>query len=491
MQPPAFIVNDDIEQVKSKAMPTIPQAFIAFRDGWTELNIEEEPFKLVMEEDYVNHHNLDPLIETFTHMVKAMTSALTSRGLPLNRVNAFMYLLPTGVISKLADSTTQHLIANGLEQIRDNREYYQFLATKMLRSRFRMSSPAAFLSMENLSKFHQFDLMDLKRYNEILGSSGYPNTPNEIDTTKRESNSWQQEKRQFRSFVELEKIIFERTVDTFLNKKNGQLVVDDELIASKSKDVESKYVTKRKKGKEGPVTDCVACSLSNVIFGIRLRLVGDKQVENVYKLLEHLPKLVTPNECITLTFDRGYGKLHFIQQVSLSNYQIQTIAPDQGSHHPFLVHTLVGKKIKEWKKRKPDITPTQIDGNIEICRKWIYADGPYLGSNARVASKTIMKTNFYATVLRDVYDRKASSNVIRMFSVGTKFSQRHNEWIAYKSKTLVSKTDMFSSRDDDGKFSELESTVLKNCYPLTLVQRTADWFLMKSFRLTGTMAQKL
>ena len=180
MQPPAFIVNDDIEQVKSKAMPTIPQAFIAFRDGWTEVNIEEEPFKLVMEEDYVNHHNLDPLIETFTHMVKAMTSALTSRGLPLNRVNAFMYLLPTGVISKLADSTTQHLIANGLEKIRDNHEYYQFLATKMLRSRFRMSSVAAFLSMEHSTKIYQFDLMDLKRYNEILGSIGYPNTPNKL-----------------------------------------------------------------------------------------------------------------------------------------------------------------------------------------------------------------------------------------------------------------------------------------------------------------------
>ena len=73
-------------------------------------------------------------------------------------------------------------------------------------------------------------------------------------------------KKQFRSCVELEKIIFKRSVDTFLNKTNGQLVVDDELIALKSRDVESKYVTKRKKGKEGFVTDCVACSLSNVIL---------------------------------------------------------------------------------------------------------------------------------------------------------------------------------------------------------------------------------
>ena len=170
-------------------MPTIPHAIIAFCDGWKELNIEEEPLKLIMEEEYVNHHNLNPYIETFTHMVKSMTSVLKSRGLIFNRVNAFIYLLPAEVISKLTDSTTQHLIDNGLDPIRDNNEYYQFLARKMLRSRFRISSLAAFLLMEHLAKIYQFDLMDLKRYNEILGSIGYPGTPNEIDTTKRTSSS--------------------------------------------------------------------------------------------------------------------------------------------------------------------------------------------------------------------------------------------------------------------------------------------------------------
>ena len=29
---------------------------------------------------------------------------------------------------------------------------------------------------------------------------------------------------------------------------------------------------------------------------------------------------------------------------------------------------------------------------------------------------------------------------------------------------------------------------MKTCYPFTLPKRTADWFLMKSFRITGTMA---
>ena len=137
------LINAGIKTVESKSVPTIPHAIIAFCDGWKELNIEEEPLKSIMEEEYVNHHNFKPCIETFTHMVKSMSSALQSQGLIVNRVNAFMYLLPAGVISKLTNSTTQHLIANGFSSIRDNIEYYQFLATKMLRSPFWMSSVVA------------------------------------------------------------------------------------------------------------------------------------------------------------------------------------------------------------------------------------------------------------------------------------------------------------------------------------------------------------
>ena len=163
--------------------------------------------------------------------------------------------------------------------------------------------------------------------------------------------------------------------------------MNDELIASKSRDVESKYVIKNNKYKEGPVTDYVVCSLTSVIFGMRLRLVEDKQVDNVYKLLEHLPKLVSHCKSISLTIDRGYGILQFLTQVSLFNYTMQTIALKLGSCHRFIVNKVIKPKIQEWKARKPDITPKQINGNIQICRKWIYADGPYLGTNARVALK--------------------------------------------------------------------------------------------------------
>ena len=62
----------------------------------------------------------------------------------------------------------------------------------------------------------------------------------------------------------LEREVFTKSVDTLLNRRNGSLVIDDELISSRAVDVEQKTVSERKSGKEGPVSDCIACSLTSV-----------------------------------------------------------------------------------------------------------------------------------------------------------------------------------------------------------------------------------
>lgn len=94
----------------------------------------------------------------------------------------------------------------------------------------------------------------------------------------------------------------------------------------------------------------------------------------------------------------------------------------------------------------------------------------------------------YATVLRDVFDRKADCKELRMFSVGKTFRETHNQWITYNSKHIINKSDIFFTRGKDGNWSSIDKFILKSYFPLTILQRTANWFLMKSFRLTGTMA---
>ena len=56
-------------------------------------------------------------------------------------------------------------------------------------------------------------------------------------------------------------MIFTKSINTLMHICNSHLVIDDELISSRAKDVETKTVSNHKAGKEGPVADCVACSL--------------------------------------------------------------------------------------------------------------------------------------------------------------------------------------------------------------------------------------
>ena len=113
------------------------------------------------------------------------------------------------------------------------------------------------------------------------------------------------------SLKNLEKIkilFFEATVKILLNAKDGVLVIDDELIPLRAKYVEEKAVSNRKSGKEWPVADCMACSILEIVYGMKLRSSGVSQVDNVVALVSAVPKI---NQNVSLTFDCGYGKRSF------------------------------------------------------------------------------------------------------------------------------------------------------------------------------------
>ena len=76
-----------------------------------------------------------------------------------------------------------------------------------------------------------------------------------------------------RNLNELEKNIFKRSMLILFNTESGSLVVDDELVASRAKDVECKAFSSRKTGKDGPVADCAADSITCMLLGTRLNFM--------------------------------------------------------------------------------------------------------------------------------------------------------------------------------------------------------------------------
>jgi hypothetical protein len=89
----------------------------------------------------------------------------------------------------------------------------------------------------------------------------------------------------------LEKKVFERLVDLFLDSGYRGYVLDDELIASKAEDVELKILSTRKSGGEGPTCDCICDSYFQFVLAMRVQSTGDSQMYNVGKLLHTLPPI--------------------------------------------------------------------------------------------------------------------------------------------------------------------------------------------------------
>lgn len=85
--------------------------------------------------------------------------------------------------------------------------------------------------------------------------------------------------------------------------KNGLLTNDDKLVSSKAGNIESKTVSNRENGKESSVADYVSCSQCSILFGMRLHVNGETDLQNIEKLFQTLPlKKETSILCLLVIF---------------------------------------------------------------------------------------------------------------------------------------------------------------------------------------------
>ena len=101
----------------------------------------------------------------------------------------------------------------------------------------------------------------------------------------------------------IEQFFFERTISVMLNKKNGLLVLDYELVSSHAIDVELKAVSSHKSGKEGPVSDCISDSQIGTLFAMWLRTKGVSCEENCKQVMETIPQNTLAESKLCMTFN--------------------------------------------------------------------------------------------------------------------------------------------------------------------------------------------
>ena len=115
--------------------------------------------------------------------------------------------------------------------------------------------------------------------------------------------TWMRRRILLNNLVSLEKELFVRMVETLLNRTDGHLVTNDELSRPRVEDIEKKVLSHRKAGKEGPTSNVITCSFTSVLFEVQIRVHGEKLEDNVNGLIDTLPKIISEDAKIRLTFD--------------------------------------------------------------------------------------------------------------------------------------------------------------------------------------------
>ena len=372
---------------------------------------------------------------------------------------------------------------------------WEFLATKYFRSMFRVSIDIAFQIMQVIADNKQFELMKQERYQEILVAiRGFTLIGRCVQD---EEHTWMKQGDLLRHLNPMERIIFQNSVTTLFNKKNGVLTYDDEMIGSRANDVESKSLSNRKSAKEGPVADCVSCALTSVLFGMRLRVKGETEAKNMNELLGTLPlkkeNASTNNSCLTM--DRGYGKIKNIAVADSFGYDVYSFAATRGSNHSIIALSELEAHKKQWEKKvaKKELKLVDLNRRLDLLEEYTFDDSTkLLGSEVLTATSDSILENqkVYAISVCEVFDNKKEVKHLPFFITGD-HDDLMNCWVARTKHMSLSNDHLFSHKKASKERIEIENKLLQNCYALSMSQRTLCWFMGRPFRLTGTIVDTL
>jgi hypothetical protein len=218
--------------------------------------------QIISESEYAEQYASKRFRETYLNMADSVSKYCVRHGIDNDDAAVFTVLFSNTAVEKIRLHTTQQLVKNGHHAVTTIAEMHQFFGTMFIRSRFRVSNDLFFDSFGVIveSKYN-VTLMKKDRYIAILKClRGYEVAGRCGDDDN--NGTWFQKKNRLRKLSELENVMFQPTLDIVMNRNCGEVVLDDELIGSRARDVNQARQTHslRKAGKDGVVADCFACA---------------------------------------------------------------------------------------------------------------------------------------------------------------------------------------------------------------------------------------
>jgi hypothetical protein len=485
-------VDDDVTAFPAPGrVPALPAA-LRHQQNWRLLRIDDQPnfsFQQTATQ-YMLKDRFKSFVDGFR---RKFSHKLRLHSLETSEVNIFSLLFGQAIDSIL-EFTNESLSTRNL-QLMSPSEFRLFLGTMLLSSSFNASVETMWDMMRSVSNSK---CMSKQRYNQVLSNlRGF-------DVSKRMvqevTGSWCDQRNKLRNLHFLEKRIFERTVEFFFDPETSTAVIDDELTASKGEDVETKIVTERKAGKEGPVTDVVTDCYFQVILGIRLRTVGESQMVNVQKLLVTLSAVGADYRAADsgpiVACDRGYGKLSFINMLKELNFKVITIANNLGSEHPFVGQSAIDAFQQKVRRAVPDLGSEGFSRLLQEHNITDFVvhdlDTALMGPQVSIAQHNDDNL-LYAVAVRDIFDKKIAQKLLRFFLYGFHDMDFFTGyWIVVPKKNdkmLLNR--LFCEHEREPETLRVEEALQQHCTPLTHAQRTAEWFTLRQFHISATMAARV
>ncbi|KAG7350219.1 hypothetical protein IV203_009579 [Nitzschia inconspicua] len=282
---------------------------------------------------------------TYEHIARSITAALVVRGKDVTSANILEFLLGDYAIAMLEDYTSQMLFKRQLPPLLPY-EFKEFLFTRWFRGHFDVDNEVAFTNcVPRWVESGKWQLMTLPRFVALQNCTrGFAQIGR---TGCDEQEQWMEQGSLLKHMNDIEVAIFQRSVETLINYRNGCIVVDDELVASRATDVEQKVVSNRKRGKEGPVVGSRGNStpslkqLRSHLYrkGSIRQFVFDTSYESL-RLIATQKTIIRPPFFPPANTQRSLGETFFLQQYTSycrkNSWPIKRNARERFVEDPFL-----------------------------------------------------------------------------------------------------------------------------------------------------------
>ena len=132
---------------KSRLIKSLPSAIrCCVEEGGWEIVMPRNTSSctIMTEEEFINKYARNGFCQTNKEIESNMSSHLNRFGLDHDDPNTFMSLLNCEAAEKLREHLSEQLVKDGKQPVRTVAELYEVIATFLIRSRFRLSTPVAY-----------------------------------------------------------------------------------------------------------------------------------------------------------------------------------------------------------------------------------------------------------------------------------------------------------------------------------------------------------